>query len=160
MAQKLTAVELPFTAPILPTKDERYDSALFIVERLKENYSALEIHVILKHMAELVDQAIDMNKEDAISQIPAMNGKGVATTVFGAIVSPMRGRSKWEYPEDDPELPLLERAVEVAKDHLKSRQTFLQKMKEEVADPKTGLIIRPAKAVSDGGVILKVELPS
>ena len=160
MEPKLSAVEVPFSAPVLPTKDERYDAALFMIARLKESHSALEIHVILKHMAELIDDAITLNKEDAIMQIPVQNGKGVATTVFGAVVSPKRGRAKWEYPDDDPELPLLEHAVEVAKDKLKTRQTFLQKMKEEVADPKTGAIIRPAQCVSDGGVILTVELPS
>ena len=160
MESKMTAVELPFTAPVLPTKDERYDAALFMVDHLKESYSALEIHVILKHFSELVDQAIDLNKEDAVTQIPVVNGKNVAVTVFGATVTPSRGRSKWEYPDDDPELPTLEQAAETAKENLKARQTFLQKMKAEMADPKTGAIIRPASCTSDGGVAIRVELPS
>jgi hypothetical protein len=58
---------------------------------------------------------------------------------------------KWEY--DDAELRTLEAEKVAVEAKVKVRKRFLENLKTEMADAKTGELIRPARCISDGVTI-------
>jgi hypothetical protein len=149
-----SALTIAYRTPFLYTEAERQDVVAILLDNLLETHSALEAHVVLKQAEKIIAMAMETNKEAAIT---CMTAKKV--DVFGATVSSKRNPTKWEYPESDPVLPKLNAELERLKEEVKLRQKFLQSLKDELADPKTGEIILPAKKLTDGGENIAVELP-
>ena len=145
------AYEMPVLVKRLNSKAECRDIASFLVQRMGDALGALEIHVQLKQMAAIIDLALDKNKEAAIAKMIEKT-----TTVLGAHVE-RKGKAKvWEY--DDGELAKLESRAEKVKSQISARKKFLQGLKRDVADTKTGEIIKHAILMSAGETIA-VTLP-
>jgi hypothetical protein len=112
---------------------------------LHEN-SALEAFVRVKNVAEILDVALAQIKEQALSEI-----EGRTQEVLGVTVQLKSLPKKWEY--DDSELHRLEGEKAAIEARLKERKKFLETLKTEIADARTGEIIRPARCVSEGATI-------
>ena len=113
---------------------------------LLEENSALEAYVRIKNVAEILEVALGQIKERALGGIT-----GDTQEVLGVTVQLKSLPKKWEY--DDSELHRLEGEKAAVVARLKERKKFLEHLKQEVADPATGEIIRPARCISEGATI-------
>ena len=110
---------------------------------LLEENSALEAFVRIKNVAEILEVALGQIKEPALGEIA-----GHSQEVLGVTVQLKSLPKKWEY--DDSELHRLEGEKAAIEARVKERKKFLEHVKQEVADPTTGEIIRPANCISEG----------
>ncbi len=112
---------------------------------LDEN-SAIEAYVRIRNVMEILDVALNRLKEDALTSIT-----GTTQEVLGVQVQVKALPRKWKY--DDPTVSALEAEIDAIGARLKERRKFLVHLKQEVVDPATGEVIRPARCVSEGVTI-------
>lgn len=135
-----TQIVVPYTLTAL-TETSQLQRAMGLVERMTSIASSLESFVILRDVQAVIERALEMLKEAAISQYQP-DGREKHMIVFGVKVSAPRD-VRYDY-DHDAEIQRLKAA-------LKERQEFLKTLPPQgVADPKTGEIIMPAKKVKDG----------
>lgn len=147
-------ITVPMRFPRLYNDVERCDSARHVVDALLEEHDPLQAHVMLKQAIAILDAAMNLNKDKAILTMTEKQ-----TSVFGAKVEQRRTPAKWEYPKNDSELSALEEKKKEVDTNLKARKKFLELLKEELVDPKSGEIVQPATQVYPGGVTVAVTLP-
>lgn len=134
------SVVVPFKTTEL-TKTAQLSRALELVNRMKENSSSLQSYVILKDVAEVVGQAMEVLKDDAIAQFQP-EGREKHMTLYGVKITTPRD-VRYDYDHDSE--------VQRLKTLLKARQDFLKNLPPQgSADPETGEITMPAKKVKDG----------
>jgi hypothetical protein len=132
--------------PSVARKSQFDELAASLNQALLEENSALEAYVRIKNVAEVLDVALSQLKEQALSRL-----SGASEQVFGVTVQLKSLPKKWEY--DDAELRSLEAEKAAVEAKAKVRKKFLENLKTEMADAKTGELIRPARCISDGVTI-------
>jgi len=132
--------------PNVARKSQFDELAASLNQALLEENSALEAYVRIKNVAEVLDVALSQLKEQALSRL-----SGTSEQVLGVTVQLKSLPKKWEY--DDTELRTLEAEKAAVEAKVKVRKRFLENLKTEMADAKTGELIRPARCISDGVTI-------
>jgi hypothetical protein len=132
--------------PSVARKSQFDELAASLNQALLEENSVLEAYVRIKNVAEVLDVALSQLKEQALSRL-----SGTSEQVLGVTVQLKSLPKKWEY--DDAELRTLEAEKAALEAKVKVRKRFLENLKTEMADAKTGEIIRPARCIADGVTI-------
>jgi hypothetical protein len=135
------------TVPKRVARKQQFEElALSLNGALLEENSALEAFLRIKNVAEILEVALGQIKARALSEI-----EGRTQEVLGVTVQLKSLPKKWEY--DDSELHWLEGERAAIEARLKERKKFLETLKNEIADTRTGEIIRPARCISEGATI-------
>lgn len=142
--------QLIIPTAVQPTSAERFQMASRLKDHLLQEHSALQAYVVLKNVKEVAEHAMEALKDGALGEI-----SGKEEIVYGAKCA-IRGSREYEY--EDATLATLEERAAALKKEITDRKAFLRTLKMEVADTKTGEIIRPAVCVKDGCTIA-VTLP-
>lgn len=143
-------VMIPLRQTVVYSRAERDDLARIIVERLGDTFDALNTQIMLKQAEHIIADALEINKENAISGV-----QGKRMELLGAVVETKRVTA-YEYAGAKYEQ--LEAKAKAAADELKEYREFLRKLKTDVADTETGEIITRAKCTKDG-ITIAITLP-
>jgi hypothetical protein len=117
-----------------------------LTEALLDEQSAVEAYVRIRNVADILDTALGLIKERALTSM-----QGTNVDVLGAKVQLKALPRKYEY--QDSIIDELEAQKKAIDEKLKARKKFLENLTQEVADTATGEIIRPAKCISSGSTI-------
>lgn len=117
-----------------------------LTDALLIEQSAIEAYVRIRNVADILDNALALIKERAISSM-----QGTNVDILGAKVQLKALPRKYEY--QDSVIDELEAQKKVIDEKLKARKKFLEHLTQEVADTATGEIIQPAKCISAGSTI-------
>ena len=117
-----------------------------LTDALLAEQSAVEAYVRIRNVADILDMALGLVKERAITSM-----QGTSVDVLGAKVQLKALPKKYEY--QDSIVDALESQKRAIDEKLKARKKLLENLTIEVVDPGTGEIIQPAKCISAGSTI-------
>lgn len=128
----------------------RLAAANKLLDRLREETDELSAYVMLKQAEDVISEAIDLQKDNAIN---AMDEK--TKTIWGAKLETKRSKA-FEYVH--PRLTEIAEQIKALNAEAKSIKLMLENMKEPMIYESTGEVIEPAKCLKDG-LQIAVTLP-